>query len=117
MKKVIAVMCCMIFLCGCNDLIQTKTIDEFVSPDGKYKAIKFSVDGGATTSVSYHLSILPVKESSKVTRGNVLVSYSNFDAQWNGSETLEITFYEDDEIFNKITSIYDINVVYKTRTK
>lgn len=72
------------------------------SPDGKYVAYGFAVDGGATTRARYEMSIM--KKDHKVgpfTWGNVVTnSINDFDFEWTGNREVSIfgAFPKRDEI-------------------
>ena len=99
--------CC----CGLpNDSINI--LDEVVSPDGKYTAVIYTIDMGATTRCSYNLSVFKGTKSQPTKSGNVVISYSKFDISWSNSTTLNVVFLENDEIFKKSEKIFNIKIQY-----
>lgn len=90
-------------------------IAEYPSPDLKHKAVLFIRDAGATTRESYQLSIM--KEDQNLTdseTGNVFVSYSEIEAEWENSKKLVIKILEKDQtIFKQETQLGNIDISYE----
>ena len=59
-----------------------KSLSTHDSPNGRYTAYTFTRDCGATTSVSYQLSILKKDKELKNKGGNTFVSKQEFDVEW-----------------------------------
>ncbi|WP_342504999.1 DUF5412 family protein [Sporosarcina sp. FSL K6-2383] len=60
------------------------------SPNGTYTAYVFTRDCGATTSVSYQLSILKKDQILKNKNGNTFVSEKEFDVEWTDDRQLTV---------------------------
>lgn len=96
----------MIETCG-NDI--TGTIP---SPDGKYKAILFTRDCGATTRKGYQMSIFKKNKELKNNSGNIFVSFHPFTVDWHGNKEIEIDGVDYDQFTHEI-EYKDIKIIYK----
>ena len=77
-------------LSGCLG-IENTIISESVSPDGKYVAVIFSRDVGATTTKSYNLSIIENGDKLEAAVGNAFHSDSDFSVEWLENEKILVT--------------------------
>ena len=91
-----------------------EVIYEILSPDGKYKAVVFNRNFGATTAFNYQLSILKKDEKLKDKEGNVFISYSRISVGWKDDKTLLVTLSESKHIFKQIHDFYGISILYST---
>ena len=88
------------------------------SPNGKMVAVVFGKDCGATTSISYHVSILASGESLPE-KGNILVAdkssgYSEkFKPVWHGNHELEVIIPPKARVFTKNNQLYGVNLTFK----
>jgi len=115
--KSLILMCLLVLLVGCS-IAENTIISEFESPDAKYNAIVFSRSAGATTRDSYQLTVLKTGEQLKNLSGNVFISYSSFDIEWQDDNNLIVYIDEslnnsrDSEVFKQEKTIYNIKVHY-----
>lgn len=125
MKKLLCILL-IIFLCLLTMLTGMKIfrniffaepniIQSIVSPDGRYTAYLFESNGGATTGMIYHISILESEKNLGKGNGNVYIS----EIPPNGIEWIENTvLYVDDYKSIKTTKqkqkIKDITIKYKS---
>ena len=99
-------------LCG-NDLFYKS-----LSPDGRYQAVVFQRDCGATTSFTTHVALLDVDDSfTDHTKGNIFMMDGHPDdtqvlAQWNSSQELTISYQEGYKIFLQKDRFQDITIHY-----
>lgn len=79
---------------------------EVVSPDKQLKAVQFTRDCGATTSLSSQISILNQGTALPNESGNVFVSEGGIaKVRWINNRKLAIDYYESCQVFHKETSI------------
>lgn len=125
MKKLLCILL-IIFLCLLTMLTGMKIfrniffaepniIQSIASPDGRYTAYLFESNGGATTGMIYHISILESEKNLGKGNGNVYIS----EIPPNGIEWIENTvLYVDDYKSIKTTKqkqkIKDITIKYKS---
>ena len=84
---------------------------ESYSPDGEYKAIKFTRNVNATTQISFHLSILRKNDKLKDEPGNTYVSYGDFDFEWIDDTTVTIR-HQNKNVFKCNSSYLGIKIKY-----
>ena len=125
MKKLLCILL-IIFLCLLTSLTEIKIFRHtffaepnlsqmIASPDGRYTAYLFESNGGATTGMIYHISILESEKNLGKGNGNVYIS----EIPPNGIEWIENTvLYVDDYKSIKTTKqkqkIKDITIKYKS---
>lgn len=103
---------------ACENPNNNQIVKETVSPNGKYKAVCFIRDLGATTKASNQLSIFSKDDALGDVSGNVCVAYGDIKATWESDAMLNVAIENCEEIFEKksqyggIQIKYDIN--YKT---
>lgn len=111
------IILCLVFsitLKGCvNSSSSNELINKIESPDGKYVALYFIRDLGATTKRSYQLSILSKGEELGDTSGNVFVTYGEFDIEWEKNDNLIVNVKSDEEIFKQSDQYKEIKIEYK----
>ncbi|MBO0586847.1 hypothetical protein I2484_05985 [Sporosarcina sp. E16_8] len=95
--------------CG-NEVLST--ID---SPNGRYTAYTFTRDCGATTSVSYQLSILKKDQEHKNKSGNTFVSKQEFDVEWADDTQLNIAYPESEKTYKMDNKVGRVDIVYTSR--
>lgn len=99
-------------LAGCTTS-NNKIMKEVNSPDGKYTAIYFVRDLGATTQKSYQLTVLNKDKKLGDTSGNIFISYGKFDLQWKGDNLLVVSIKKNDEVFKQLTQYKEIEIQYQ----
>jgi hypothetical protein len=72
-------------LCGNELLVKAEQPDS-----GIYDLVQYKRDRGATTGVSYHLSIIKHGNELKYENGNVYISDSEFTVQWIDKNTVMV---------------------------
>jgi hypothetical protein len=72
------------------------------SLNGIYVAYTFTRDCGATTSESYHLSILKKGQELKNKGGNTFISESKFEVEWESDNLLKV-------LYNNSSKVYEMN--------
>ena len=116
----------LIFGVACN-MCGTDVWQEVNSPDGKYKAVIFERDCGATTDFSTQVSI--IKSSTSVGQGdsgNAFVADSNHGAvavngkgilpievRWIDSRTVEVSAPAKARVFSRRERVGDVNLQYR----
>jgi hypothetical protein len=93
-----------------NEILSTND-----SSNGRYTAYIFTRDCGATTSVSYQLSILKKDKKFKNKSGNTFVSKQEFDVEWEDDTQLSVVYPELSETYEMDKKVGRVVVVYKTR--
>ncbi|MFB6468682.1 hypothetical protein ACE38V_18115 [Cytobacillus sp. Hz8] len=93
-------------MCG-NEIIQ-----EVPSPRGEKMAYLFSRDCGATTSISYQLSILDKGEEFPNKSGNTFVSDGEFTIKWVNEKNLSVKYGRSSETYEMDTRVNGIKVEY-----
>jgi len=85
------------------------------SPNGTYTAHTFSRDCGATTSVSYHLSILKKDKVLKNKSGNTFVAEETFGVEWKDEYQLNTTYSKSVKTYQMDKKVGRVAVRYLTR--
>lgn len=115
-------MAIMVKACGSlsQDMCGNEIYKESLSPDGKFKAVVFSRDCGATTGLSTQISILPVGDDLDNEAGNIFVTDSSPKLvkptmSWQpDASAIQINFIKQGEIF-KAKSQYGNHIVVRYR--
>lgn len=100
-----------------KNMLVNNVITDTMSPNGKYKAIAFIRNGGATTDFSPQVSVLEAYERfGNKNTGNVFIGYNNqyIDSYWEDNKTLVVVhncFAAD--IFMQEDEINDIKIIYR----
>ena len=102
-----------LMLSGCKEESNNSIIKSIESPDEKYVACLFTRDLGATTKISYQLSILKNGEKLSNNKGNIFISYDAFDMEWNKADELTVKRNEGIDIFKQETEYSGIKINYK----
>lgn len=105
-----------LMLSSCT-LADNVIIAEKVSPDGKYIAVMFNRNAGATTGNNYQISIITNGTQLPNDGGNVFISYSKADFEWRDNQTLVISTMPCDTIFKQKEKHGKVNVVYNYFTE
>lgn len=92
-----------------------KIVKELKSPDEKYKCTIFLDEGSATVSDNIRISI--TKSDKKRIYNSDVVFLQNktrfADAKWINNKELVISYREDSNIINNLSSFEDIKITYK----
>ena len=82
------------------------------SPNGTYTAYVFTRDCGATTAVSYQLSILKKGQTLKNKVGNTFVSKEEFNVQWTDARQLTVAYPTSAKTYKMKNKRGKVDVVY-----
>jgi len=88
-------------------------IETIPSPDGEKNAYIFSRNCGATTSVSYMLTILDVQEELENKAGNAFRADQSFSAEWSDNDKMTIHYPSGTEIFKKKERVEQVTLLIK----
>lgn len=88
-------------------------IEEKLSPDGEYKAVRFFRNLGSTTETTYHLSIIPADDKLENEVGNVYGAETDFVFEWSDGDALVIKNSPGDSAFKAEYSYNGIDVLYE----
>jgi hypothetical protein len=97
--------------CG-NSESHNEVLKSIDSPGGKYSAVIFIRDMGATTKESYQLSIIRREDSLDDSPGNIFICYGKFDVEWNNSNSITVTREMSGEIFKQKSRYKGIEIKY-----
>ena len=112
---IILVLLLSIYLCNRNNvLLYNSIINEKVSIDQKYKAVKFTRNIGATTRLSYQISIIRYNENLTDSPGNIYISYDDFDYEWLDGDLI-IKNNVNDRVFKRENKHKQIDIFYYTQ--
>ncbi|MFK5707527.1 DUF5412 family protein [Lysinibacillus boronitolerans] len=95
-----------------GDMCGNEIIQEVPSPNGKKVAYLFNRDCGATTSVSFQLSIMNKDDKLPNKSGNTFVSDGEFTIEWINEKNLRINYKESSRIYEKDTRVNGIKIKY-----
>jgi hypothetical protein len=94
---------------------------EVLQPNGKWKAVSFQRDCGATTGFSTQISIIPANTKLKNKAGNVFTMDSNHgqaslrvDMEWVDTNTLQIAYPKRARVFSKKERFKNVAIQYIT---
>ncbi|RPF71423.1 hypothetical protein [Aurantiacibacter spongiae] len=115
--------CIVLALAGCDGAVcDNRIVDRLPSPDGRFEAVVFERDCGATTAFSTQLSIGSPGMTPRGA-GNVFVaSRGRPHAEWNGAEAtarwlapdrLEIIVDSEAQIFHEQQYLDGVAMVYR----
>lgn len=92
---------------------------ESESPDGKWKAVVFGRNCGATDSISTQISILPMSVDLPNKGGNIcMVSvFPKVELRWAGNNELVITHRRGAKFFNAVQSFYGVSIRYEEQAQ
>jgi hypothetical protein len=106
---------------------KNELIGEHPSPDGKYKAVLFVRDCGATTGFSTQVSLLRSNAQLKNGSGNLFIADTDHGKipsgqkggpevriVWEGSKDIYIVHHENARVFKAEKKVNGINVNYKS---
>lgn len=99
---------------GCsNEICSNILVTSIDSPDNKYVAYIFKRDCGSTTKVSFQLSILKKGQELSNSKGNIYISYGEFNVEWNSTNELLVeSVYDDSEVFKQKSRYKGIEITY-----
>lgn len=103
-----------------------KVLEEYYSPDNRYKVVVFERDGGATTGFSTQVSIIPAKSSLGNKAGNIFFADTNHGqapsgkgggpevrVTWVGNETVILSYDKNARIFQHEKKFNNIRIDYQ----
>lgn len=93
-------------MCG-NEIIQVVP-----SPSGDKVAYLFNRDCGATTGVSFQLSIMDKGDELPNKTGNTFVSDGEFTIEWVNRKNLNVTYRKSSETYKMDTRVNGITIEY-----
>src|SRR5262245_9970109 len=87
-------------LSGCGYQCEEKILREALSPNGKYMAVIFEQNCGATTSILYHVNIRPSDSGFKFKKddqghildGRVFTGYGDIKIKWGDDQHLLVEY-------------------------
>jgi hypothetical protein len=111
---------------ACVDPCGNQVLAETPSPGGRFKAVVFQRDCGATTGFSTQVSLIPSGDKVVSWSGNVFVADANHgeapsgpsggpavQVEWFGPTDLRITHDKRARVFLATTSVNGVHVEYK----
>jgi hypothetical protein len=111
---------------GCGN----EGLRETPSPDGRFKAVIFQRDCGATTGFSTQVSVLPINQSLPNDYGNVFRADTDHgkapsgpgggpkvEVRWEGEKDLIVLYDERAKVFHRENLLKDITVRYETMAR
>ncbi|MBO2946248.1 hypothetical protein JJQ72_20035 [Paenibacillus sp. F411] len=101
----------LITACG-NELCSNDIVEKIDSPDNSKSAVIFIRACGATTSDSYHLSILEEDQNLSNEKGNIYISQGKFEIDWSDDTNLHVSYYSS-KIFKQETEFQDVKIEYE----
>lgn len=100
-----------------NDLGSNTIIETVYSPDGRWKAVVFQHNGGATTRYSFNVSVLEKEEKlENKDTGNIYIGYSEVSLKWKDNKKIIIDIQNSKEqIFKQKTKYKEWGITYLLR--
>ncbi|MED4404102.1 DUF5412 family protein [Metabacillus fastidiosus] len=95
------------------DSCENEIVKDIPSPNGEYTAYIFKRNCGATTDVSYQLSVLKTDQELENKSGNAFITDSNFKIQWENSDHLTVNFPEKAETYEQDKKVSNVYITYK----
>jgi hypothetical protein len=96
-------------MCG-NEVLLKKD-----SPNNEKTAYVFTRDCGATTSVSYQLSILDQHNELKNKSGNTFISDQSFEVKWKSNNELVVIYKNNAETYEMDKKVGGVTIEYKAK--
>jgi hypothetical protein len=113
---------------GCSDGCQNTELSSARSPDGRWRAVMFQRDCGATTGFSTQVSILPIGKKLKGA-GNTFVADDDHGAaarsawggpwaslRWIASDQLEVSHDARAHVFKANPTVNSVQIVFNKVT-
>ena len=104
-----------------NDMVSNNEIKRNNST-GKYTAVLFERDAGATNDLSYQISIINRNNSVGKNAGNIFIceygnwEQSNIDITWKSNTLIQISYINSGiKIFKKVNEFNNIKIEYIVR--
>ena len=115
-RPVILLLGGVLVLSSCSDMCRNETVSESVSPDGRYRAVVFTRDCGATTDYSTQVSILPASSDTPPRGiGNTFVcAGGDVGVDWTSGGGLMIHCPSQTRVFKSKTRVRGVDVTYDT---
>ena len=106
------------FYFGLSDMCGNEIFIQENSPDGKYKALVFQRDCGATTGFSTQVSVLDANEELENEGGNVFITNNHpndnrIELHWSNSSSLIIRNTKSTKPLRKEAKIGSVEVRYE----
>lgn len=98
-----------------GDMCGNEVIQAVPSPNGKKVAYLFNRDCGATTSVSFQLSIMDKDDRLPNKSGNTFVSDGEFTIEWVNEKSLRIYYKVSSRTYEMDTRVNGIKVEYLSK--
>jgi hypothetical protein len=125
-KKVLVSIIVILFaVCGALILllfsygIVDNNVIKYFDSNGKYKAVLFVRDAGATTGYSYQVSVINKNQNVGKKPGNIFIceydqwDKTNIDVSWISNNKIQISYFDKGiHIFKNVESIKDVKVEY-----
>ena len=122
-SRIIALVTLVVSGGGCFELFPCENADvhRVASPDGELEVVSFTRDCGATTAMSYHVSVLPAGESLPSEGGNTFVAGHPEDrgapvqeplVGWRG-DSVHVFFISPREVFKQEAEVAGRPVLYE----
>jgi hypothetical protein len=109
-----------------GSLCENESLTEAASPDGKFKAIVFQRDCGATTGFSTQVSVVESSAAVGQSAGNVFTSDTNHGAapsglgggpvvkvHWHSPDTLVVSHHTAARVFTAESQVGSVKVHYE----
>jgi len=110
-----AIFAVLLFFYICLEILVfdgTKMLKEIESPDHMYVAYLYTRDMGATTKVSYQLSIYKQGTHLWNRGGNIYIAEGKFDIDWTANNELKVTLFGMGKVFKQETKYKDVTIRY-----
>lgn len=115
MRRLLIFLLCMPLLQACMDPCSNSVKSTLVSPDGKYCAVSFERDCGATTRTSRQVSIVLNGSKNVSGVGNVFIlDGTSVMVCWDNAKQLRVAYSgNENKVFKKKNEYRDISIVYQ----
>ena len=126
MVRVLSILALMLLSGGCSDSCGNSVVSRSHSPDGRYEAVLFQRDCGATTGFSTQISVLEAGGAASG-GGNVFVADDDHGAaragdwggpwaevEWLSPVRLRIRYAARSRVFEKRGAVKGVAVIYQS---
>jgi hypothetical protein len=96
-------------MCGSDEMHRLR------SPDGRYDAVVYEFDCGATTGFATHIAIVRSGLSVPNHPGNVTImdGIVKVQLQWHGRDSLTLSYDDRAEVIGKPNEVRGVRIVYQ----
>lgn len=117
-----------LFLCSCNPGPRNTPIDKVLSPDKQYAAYVFNRNGGETSGLNTHVSLILNKNNPDDKEGNIFICDSGdgnvksrhlykkggprLKIKWSGNKKLKIYYPKGSRIYKARNKLNRIRIQY-----